>query len=148
MVREWSKDGRSSDPPEQAEAPLRTQAALPQSVRINPKSLVIARAKLVNENEQALAERRAMGLVLAEPGEIKISGVWAARTISKVFASSKLVNESREHGRKDRGACPAESQRDGSWKSEPRAQLIAAAKRVTTESADMRIPGQKARKIA
>jgi hypothetical protein len=95
LVREGSEDGRSSDPPEQPERPLRTQAAIPQSVRINPKSLVIARAKLVNENEQAVEERRATGLVLSEPGEIKIRGVWAARTISKFFASSQLVKESR-----------------------------------------------------
>jgi hypothetical protein len=34
LVREWS-DGRSSEPPEHAEGPLRAQAALPQSVRNN-----------------------------------------------------------------------------------------------------------------
>jgi hypothetical protein len=82
---------------------------------------VIARAKLVNESEQAVAEHRATGLVLAEPGEIKIRGVWAARTISKVFASSELVNESRKHGRKNQDACPAESHTDERLKTEPRA---------------------------
>jgi hypothetical protein len=106
---------------------------------------MIARGKLVNENEQAVAERRATGLVFAEPGEIKIRGVWAARTVSKVFASSELVNESRKHGRKDRDACPAESHRDGSWKSEPRAQLIATANRVTEELSDTRTQGKSHR---
>jgi hypothetical protein len=117
-VKELNGAGRGSDPPEQPHGLLGAQASIPQSVSINPKSRdyesQTGRRKLNH-----CSELSATGLVLAEPGDIKIRGIWAARTTPKVFGNSELVNVS--HKRRSRnGQCagPVEPPGDVSGKEE------------------------------
>jgi hypothetical protein len=75
------------------------QAVLPQTVYLEPRMLVITRAKIVDPQRKAAPKSSFEGLVHAEPIEIPLRGIYTACTISSVFTSSALVDSEHRNTR-------------------------------------------------
>jgi hypothetical protein len=68
------------------------QAVLPQAVHLEPRTILITRAKITDQQRRAAPKSSIEGWAHAEPSEMPIKGVYAARTVSRIFASSELVD--------------------------------------------------------
>lgn len=70
-------------------------AVLPQPVRLEPRSIVVTRAKIVDQQHRIEPKTSIKGWAYAEPIEIPHRGIYSARTVSKIFTSSDLVDITR-----------------------------------------------------
>jgi hypothetical protein len=68
------------------------QAVLPHSVQWEPRSVLVTRAKITDSRRTNIQKSLIRGWAYAEPKEIFVRGVHVARTVSKIFTSSELVD--------------------------------------------------------
>jgi predicted aspartyl protease len=101
-VKEASaKPSRTESPVEdgQVEGFHKWQAVLPQTVHLEHRTLLITGAKITNLQRRATPKSSTEGLIHAEPVEIPLRGIYAARTVSNTFAISALVEHEQRKTR-------------------------------------------------
>jgi predicted aspartyl protease len=86
ILQEEETRARPSDEPK--EELINWQVVLPQAIRLEPRTLLITRAKITDQHRQAAPKSSFEGWAHAEPVEMPIRGIYTARTISRTFTSS------------------------------------------------------------
>jgi hypothetical protein len=71
------------------------EAVLPCCVVVELKSILVTRGKIVDDQRGEILKKEIAKTVLAEPGEVGVKGIYTARSVSKVFGSSEIVDNKR-----------------------------------------------------
>jgi hypothetical protein len=70
-------------------------------MRVEPRSVVIARGKIVNEKRENVLKTDIAKAILVEPAETGIKGVYSARIVSNVYGSSEIACPKSKKGGKN-----------------------------------------------
>jgi hypothetical protein len=77
---------------EQVERLQQWQTVLPQTIQLEPRTLLVMRAKIMDARRRSSPKAITKGWIQTEPIEMPFRGIYAARTVSNVFASSELID--------------------------------------------------------
>lgn len=72
------------------------QTVLPQGLTLEPRSVMIMTAKHIDQRRRSVSKTTVARLVHAQPTEKRITGIYTAPTIPKIFGSSDLVDTDRK----------------------------------------------------